>query len=202
MGREIFNLPFELWYFHPQVAQFNEKEFAKFFRSLGNVANTAPATVEEMINQRNVLWQREKRFEVPSTASYLRCQSMAAKYEFMKVIPGPSHGIHSQNVSERNRIGEREKRRMKWNFIDIGHGRACGGRGGRRKDRNLSGAELLRELQNRNYDNTGHCPIHTNLLRPSSVRCLLSSEPHSRDDFSYQTLWWWQKSIENIFSAT
>lgn len=89
---EIFNLPFELWYFHPQVAQFNEKEFAKFFRSLGNVANTA---AEDMINQRNVLWRRESRFEVHLRLSYLRRQSMAAKYEFMKVILGPSHGIHS-----------------------------------------------------------------------------------------------------------
>lgn len=96
MGRD-FNLPFELRDSHPQVAQFNEKEFAKFFRSLGNVASTA---VEDAMNQRNVPRRYSARFEAHTRLlrhAFLSPprQSMAAKYEFMKVIPGPSHGIHS-----------------------------------------------------------------------------------------------------------
>lgn len=90
----------------------------------------------------------------------------------MEAIPGPSHGIHSRNVSERNRIEEESE---EWNeiLLILDMVERAGDGGGRRKDRNLSGAELLRELQNRNYDNTGHCPIHTNLLARSVVRATL-----------------------------
>lgn len=62
--------------------------------------------------------------------------------------------------------------------------------------------EILRELQHRNYDNTSDCPIHTNLLLlilPAPAHALSA---RTGNDFSYQTLWWWQKSIENISSAT
>lgn len=39
-------------------------------------------------------------------------------------------------------------------------------------------------------------------VRYIQISCFSSLARSLWDDFSYQTLWWWQKSIENIFSAT
>lgn len=95
---EIFNLPFELWYSHPQVEQSNsmQRNSQKFFRSL-----------RKRRKQRRRRYDKSKECPLASALKLARGRSgvlsMPAKYEFMKVIAGPSREFRSQSISERNR---------------------------------------------------------------------------------------------------
>lgn len=85
-----------------------------------------------------------------------------------------------------------QEKRMKWNFIDIGHEHWLA----EEKDRKIY------PVKNYYVNYSTKIMIIPRLSDTYKSPLHFPFSPFTKGWLSYQTLWWWQKSIENIFSAT